>query len=380
MTYTLGIDVSKWQGVMNWAKAEARMRELNPDGKAFAIVRAGSIDNTTGKCYTDDQYFGNVDYVKDLDECGFYWYFRPNHDVLKQEVYFLDLIEAEFGPLSAKEWGEDRHGRYFIHNEKKVRLYLDVEEHGNLFASVVTARINTFFPKADLYSRANWLNEHTTRDIAKVPRYLWIARYANLQGPWADYATYPQYKPRDWDAWAIWQFSAGGNGRGAEFGAQSASIDLNYTSGQLVPVETGGTEPPSPPAPEPPADWQAIFDALNTVNVKLDTVLENQSDILHWLDKINDVLDGLDDLPPPPSATIVLTVKADKTLAHEVVGHNAKGYPIMAIYETPRIRFDHGAAVEVYPDRIDADGTIDYYKLADNHGAAVDLFVQADDF
>jgi GH25 family lysozyme M1 (1,4-beta-N-acetylmuramidase) len=48
-----GIDVSHWQGVMDWAKAKAA-------GVQFAIIRAGSIDANTGVCYTDYQYEANV--------------------------------------------------------------------------------------------------------------------------------------------------------------------------------------------------------------------------------------------------------------------------------------------------------------------------------
>ena len=59
----------------------------------------------------------------------------------------------------------------------------------------------------------------------------WIARYTTLPLPWGNPGDSASLKPRDWDSWVFWQFSADGNGRGPEFGAQSASIDLNYFNG-----------------------------------------------------------------------------------------------------------------------------------------------------
>ena len=48
-----GIDISHWQKKMDWAKAKAA-------GVQFAIIRAGSVDNATGVCYTDYEFENNV--------------------------------------------------------------------------------------------------------------------------------------------------------------------------------------------------------------------------------------------------------------------------------------------------------------------------------
>jgi len=40
----IGPDVSHWQGLINWG-------QMASAGAQFVIVRAGSIDGTTGKCY-----------------------------------------------------------------------------------------------------------------------------------------------------------------------------------------------------------------------------------------------------------------------------------------------------------------------------------------
>ena len=84
----LGVDVSKWQGDMNWDQCASA-------GAGFAFVRAGSIDNTSGNCYTDYQFIRNISLAPDYIPTGCYWYFRPNHDPIRQADYFSDLIGEE---------------------------------------------------------------------------------------------------------------------------------------------------------------------------------------------------------------------------------------------------------------------------------------------
>jgi GH25 family lysozyme M1 (1,4-beta-N-acetylmuramidase) len=203
----LGIDVSKWQGEMDWHKARSA-------GARFAFVRAGSITLTGGNCYTDHQFERNARIAPDYMPIGFYWYFRPQHDPIKQANYFASLIR-----------------------DKKYVLppVIDLETDGDLNAEGVTESAKNFVIQVYnrlnvwclMYSRAIWLNENTVPiELWKILD-LWIARYKKLTGPWSDgYCI-----PRDYPDWKFWQFSAGGNGRGPEFGAKSRSIDLDYFNG-----------------------------------------------------------------------------------------------------------------------------------------------------
>jgi lysozyme len=145
---------------------------------------------------------------------GFYWYFRPQHCALDQAEYFCNLIK-----------------------DKKYKLppVLDLENDGGLSPAEITEAARIFicevFVRLDvwplLYSRALWLNDNTVYSTVWEFVNLWVARYKNMTGPWDDgYCI-----PRDFDEWDFWQFSADNNGRGAEFGAESKSIDLNYFNG-----------------------------------------------------------------------------------------------------------------------------------------------------
>ena len=204
----LGLDVSKWQGLMNWHKARSA-------GARFAFIRAGSI-STGGKCYTDYKFQRNAEVAPDYMPIGFYWYMRPQFDPTEQAQYFCNLIKGK---------------RY------KMRPVLDLENVGDprltplmiTFSAIEFAR--EVFNRLDvwplLYARAMWLNANTITDELLKTLDLWVARYKRLSGPWSDDSCIP----RDFDEWRFWQYSARNNGRGYEFGAQSKSIDLDYFNG-----------------------------------------------------------------------------------------------------------------------------------------------------
>jgi len=83
----LGIDASKWQGEMNWSRARSA-------GARFAFIRAGAI-STAGDCYTDYQFERNSQLAPEYLPVGFYWYFRPQFDPIKQASYFCSLIRSK---------------------------------------------------------------------------------------------------------------------------------------------------------------------------------------------------------------------------------------------------------------------------------------------
>jgi GH25 family lysozyme M1 (1,4-beta-N-acetylmuramidase) len=208
-----GVDVSKWQGTMDW-------KVCKQAGARFAFVRAGSIDNVTGQCYTDYKFVENQKALQYMPT-GFYWYFRPNHDPVKQADYFSNLIEYV-------DW--------------KLRPVMDLETSGGLRPRMVTERAAEFVTRLNeslgvlpiLYSRGFWLNDNTVTDPLMQLLELWIARYTFKGKPWGNVLPYPdnpRIKPRDYDTWVFWQWSADGNNQGPKYGASSKSIDLNRFNG-----------------------------------------------------------------------------------------------------------------------------------------------------
>ena len=203
----LGIDVSKWQGEMDWNKARSA-------GARFAFARAGSCNLVSGDCYTDYQFERNALIAPDYMPIGFYWYFRPQHNPITQANYFCELIR-------------DR--------RNKLPAVIDLEHTGDLTPTQITASTSQMarqmFHRMGkwplLYTRAMWLNANTISDPIWKLLQLWIARYKAIPGPWSDGLC----KPRDYSKWFFWQFSADNNGQGPAFGAKSKSIDLDYFNG-----------------------------------------------------------------------------------------------------------------------------------------------------
>ena len=220
----LGVDVSRWNAHidpppvihMDWEKCSQA-------GAKFAFIRAGSINAVSGVCYTDFEFDYNSEVAHQLMPVGYYWYYRPNFDSLLQSDFFCGLIEG-------KDW--------------RLPPVVDVETMGGLGASQVASRLVNFcysvydnlgqYPM--IYTRGTFWNPN-----GPVPGVgdnslwasldLWVARYTVLPEPWGNPGDQEVLRPRHWNDWLFWQFSDGGNGRGAEFGAQSASIDINLYNG-----------------------------------------------------------------------------------------------------------------------------------------------------
>ena len=146
------------------------------------------------------------------------------------------------------------------------------------------------------------------KDMAIDPDVLtWVAHYADTTAP----LTPPGWSDQLHQVGIAGKYSwtplvPGING--------TMDVDRFYgTLAELEALKSNEVKPEEPPSP-PSADWQAIFDAMNTINVKMDTVLSNQADMAtqhSWLaDMVDealtntrtiiDKLDGLDDLPDPP--------------------------------------------------------------------------------
>jgi GH25 family lysozyme M1 (1,4-beta-N-acetylmuramidase) len=106
---------------------------------------------------------------------------------------------------------------------------LDLENNGYLGPVSVTEAAKIFimqvyvnldiFPV--LYTRGYWFNDNTIDDAVWDFVDLWIARYTSRGKPWGNLFDSSRLKPRSFDDWTFWQYSADGNGRGPEFGAQS---------------------------------------------------------------------------------------------------------------------------------------------------------------
>ena len=214
----LGVDVSHWNAKrdvipirhMDWAKCKEA-------GAKFAFIRAGSITALSGELYEDFEFRYNRDTAPQFMPVGYYWYFRPNHDPIAQANYFIDLIEMTC---------------------YKLYPWVDIEVDGGLTPHRVADQLQLFVERMGylleyptVYTRGWWWNDNVASRVLWSNLDLAIARYVNLPEPWGNPGDQEKLRPYDWEDWLFWQWSADGNGRGAEFGAQSNSIDLDWYNG-----------------------------------------------------------------------------------------------------------------------------------------------------
>src|SRR4051794_4654873 len=81
-----GIDVSSWQGTINWTKVKA-------SGVHFAIARASD-----GANHTDSHFSENWHGIKNAGMVrGVYQFFRPGQDPTAQANHMISIINAAGG-------------------------------------------------------------------------------------------------------------------------------------------------------------------------------------------------------------------------------------------------------------------------------------------
>lgn len=208
MQYDLGIDVSRWQGQMNWQVAKDA-------GIVFAIIKMSEGSATADPTFT-----------RNVSECvargirvGYYHFWRPGVDPDAQ----FDWIES----LLARQ-----------PHRPELGLALDCETADGLSNAVISANLarlsRRILDKHGEYptiytSQSFWSKIGAWSEWAQHP--LWVANWTTAASP---------AMPKSWQNWKIWQYEV--YTPGSKYGAQSAGIDLNRMARVSAP-------PPPPPGP-----------------------------------------------------------------------------------------------------------------------------------
>ncbi len=186
----LGVDVSGWQGQMDWLKA-ARA------GAWFAFIKASE-----GVGGTDSTFATNWANSRGLVLRGAYHFYRAGQDPVAQADHFADVV------LGTDDPGD-------------LPPVLDLEVDGVTWDDVVAFmdRLQSRVEREPIL----YTSKGVTDPMGPPPRTwpLWVANYGVPQ----------PYLPQGWDAWLFWQFTDQGPGR--QFGAASQRIDQNWFSGSL---------------------------------------------------------------------------------------------------------------------------------------------------
>lgn len=191
---TKGIDVSKWQGNVDWSDVAA-------DGVEFAFIRVSHGTNTI------DQFFAqNWEGARAAGVVrGAYQYFEPGQNPITQ----ADILLEKMGPLQPGD----------------LPPVIDVESHGNLSATTVASKVKQWVDHVEaelgvkpiIYTgRFFWQDYVKTSEFSSYP--LWIAHYTN---------GCPNL-PAQWSDWTFHQYTDSGSTDGV-----SGPVDTNRFNGDL---------------------------------------------------------------------------------------------------------------------------------------------------
>jgi lysozyme len=211
MSRAPGIDVSRWQGAVNWGKVAVA-------GYRFAVIRA-----TVGNYYTDPRFYLNWEGARDARLLvSAYHVVAPERSADSQIARLFEVLDGRSSDFP---------------------LVLDVEISRDVGSEGITSCI---LACAELIERedgrrpiiytARWFWDSNVLDTVDWSRYdLWVANYG-VNSP---------SLPRGWDQWRLWQHSDHGQVPGI-----ATATDLNWFSGthgdllEYASVEPGGAEIP----------------------------------------------------------------------------------------------------------------------------------------
>jgi len=234
--WTLGVDVSKWNGHINWSVMKAK-------GVKFAIMKGTDIGSDTHVGFLDtriDEYYHGAKENGILNSS--YCWLDPGADPVYQAKYYLDKCYSKY-PTDLPPALDFEDGNVITWNDMlwKAQVWLETVEKE-------TGR------KPLVYTGWGYMAHFDKNKAGFLSRYpLWTAHYVARE--------YPTFSPV-WEDWIIWQYSSSGHypwyirkdplgGSGKEYGCDSYSLDMNWFKGDynklLEFCETSEVPNPQPP-------------------------------------------------------------------------------------------------------------------------------------
>jgi lysozyme len=191
-----GIDVSYYQGDINWPEVKAA-------GVQYAIMRVShSLIFEDPKF---EEYWAAAE-AQGIPR-GAYQYFEPDEDPIAQADLLLDKLAA--------------------HGQGELPPVIDVESDGGLPPATVASKVgqwidhveNALGVKPIIYTGFYFWRDNVGGSTAFSQYPLWHAQYSDVACPTIADA---------WEDWAFWQTSGSGSVSGI-----SANVDLNQFNGSL---------------------------------------------------------------------------------------------------------------------------------------------------
>ena len=235
--YTVGCDVSRWQGGIDFAR-------MYQAGARFVFLKASQA------IYTDARF---IEYYQAARQTplliGIYHYLDWTRPAADQARHFAGLINSYPPDLPPVLDYEERNGA----PERKSAAQ---------FATEFMFMVENLTGKTMMtYTSPGYWAEYGVTTAWFADRPLWIAHYG---------VTRPTV-PLPWLLWRFWQYTDRGDG--ALYGVESKQIDLDYYSGteqDLLSRYGHSAEPQQPPPQQPPEGnmirMQVVIPRLNIRN------------------------------------------------------------------------------------------------------------------
>jgi lysozyme len=198
-TYLKGIDISKWQGTINW-------NAVRNAGTTFAFCKA-----TEGLNYTDPNFATNWPAIKSAGIIrGAYHFGRPGVDAIAQADHFVNTVKPIKGDLP---------------------LVLDFEAYDNKTPSQVWTWAQKFVSRVKdrigkppiIYTGFYFWKDRAGNPTSSMGCPLWLAAYQNST---------TGLIPPAWATWSFWQYTSTGTVSGV-----TGNVDRNYFNGSLAQLK-----------------------------------------------------------------------------------------------------------------------------------------------
>lgn len=201
-----GIDVSEWQGAIDWVK-------VKQSGKEFAIIRVsdglGHVDPTFARNWADAKAAGMIR--------GVYQFFEPSQDAVQQ----ANLLLQKMGPLGPGD----------------LPPMIDVEADGGQSPAVINNKIHQW---VDTVEKATG-----RRPLVYTGAWFWNPKVQS--GDFVGYPLVDSYYcgnccpdiAAPWPSWTMWQYSSTGQVPGI-----AGNVDLDRFDGTLADLRklAGGVD------------------------------------------------------------------------------------------------------------------------------------------
>lgn len=278
-----GIDVSSWQGTINFAQVK---------NAGIDIVY---IKSSEGRSYIDPYFERNYQNAKANDlEVGFYHYVtaRTTDQAREQANFFARVISGK---------------------EPDCKLAMDFESFGNLSVSQINEISKVFLETLQnatgkevlIYSNSYSARTIFSSDLAIYP--LWVANYGVSEPGGND----------KWDTWVGWQYTSTGRVSGI-----SGNVDRNrFTDGVLLSSTSPIPTPELPSTPEEPLETDTIIytvksgDTLSKIARQYNTTVNSIVSLNPSISNPNLIYPGEQFIISTNSSTTVYTVVRGDTLS-----------------------------------------------------------------